>query len=83
MKREQVNSMAFSASALGRSSRSSTKRLSSDWRSGVSSAFSTPSSADMATISVGPIIPLAVSPANVSACTASRLWVPTSRRFLS
>ncbi|MCY1375699.1 hypothetical protein D9M69_631320 [compost metagenome] len=58
MKRELLNSMAFSARALGRSSLPLTNWLSSDCRSGVSKALSTPSSAAMVTISVGPIRPL-------------------------
>ncbi|MNS93919.1 hypothetical protein D3C72_1281190 [compost metagenome] len=83
MKRERVNNRALSARALGRSARSSTNWLSSDWRNGVSTALSTPSRAAMATISVGPICSLAVNPANTSACRASAVSTMINSRRLS
>ncbi|MDT4832187.1 hypothetical protein FQZ97_657300 [compost metagenome] len=83
MKRELLNSMALSARALGRSSLPLTNWLSSDCRSGVSKALSTPSRAAINTISVGPIRPVVVSSARATACNPSRPCTPISSRRLS
>ncbi|MCY1301192.1 hypothetical protein D9M70_507870 [compost metagenome] len=83
MKRELLNSMALSARALGRSSLPLTNWLSSDWRSGVSKALRMPSSAAMATISLGPIIPLAVSNARTMASRLRSPCTAISKRRLS
>ena len=83
IKRPLLNSMAFSASALGKSSRRPTKLPISDCRNGVSKLLSTPSRPDIATSSHGLTQPSQVNAASASACTVSKACTHNSARRLS